>query len=444
MLPSWVEYDPADFDTVYEVGPGQDFADPNEVPWESLEGSTLVRIHPAESAYAVKFALATDATEEAPLVVTGVPDDDGTLPRLTGVDALTRTELDYWNEDRSLRKIGGTSHASGVTPRHVVVQGLDLSGAHADHDFTDDAGNPATYTENAACIHIEDAEFVTVRANVLHGCGNGLFVGGTTSDLLVVANHLYENGNIGSAYEHNSYTESDDIAFWFNRYGPLCEGCDGNNLKDRSARLTVACNYLEGGNRKLDLVDGSEDVPDGGVAQVFGNVLHEPDDDGNSQIVHWGGDSGSESAYRTTLYFSHNTVVSQRSGNTTLFRLSTADQVLIATNNVFHAENGSLALTAGTGQITLTDNWLDEGWVDTFEESFAGTIEASGALEGDDPGFASLDDGDFTPVAGSPLLGAAGALPDEALPVTCAYVRHQQGLGRPDTSDLGALQATGR
>ncbi|WP_419641612.1 hypothetical protein, partial [Thiolapillus sp.] len=63
---------------------------------------------------------------------------------------------------------------------------------------------------------------------------------------------------------------------------------------------------------------------------MYGNVLIEPDGAGNSQMVHYGGDSGdsgdsgNESIYRKgTLYFYHNTVVSTRDGNTTLVRLST-------------------------------------------------------------------------------------------------------------------------
>ena len=59
---------------------------------------------------------------------------------------------------------------------------------------------------------------------------------------------------------------------------------------------------------------------------VYGNILIEPDGAGNSQIVHYGGDSGTTEEYRKgDLYFYNNTVISTRSGNTTLVRLSTPD-----------------------------------------------------------------------------------------------------------------------
>ena len=51
---------------------------------------------------------------------------------------------------------------------------------------------------------------------------------------------------------------------------------------------------------------------------VYGNILIEPEGAGNSQIVHYGGDSGDASIYRKgTLYSYNNTVVSTRTGNTT-------------------------------------------------------------------------------------------------------------------------------
>ena len=59
----------------------------------------------------------------------------------------------------------------------------------------------------------------------------------------------------GSIYEHNAYTEALGIVYQFNHFGPLCASCLGNNLKDRSAGTVVRYNWIEGGNRQLDLVE---------------------------------------------------------------------------------------------------------------------------------------------------------------------------------------------
>ena len=97
---------------------------------------------------------------------------------------------------------------------------------------------------------------------------------------------------------------------------------------------------------------------------VYGNILVEPDNAGNSQILHYGGDGGAASLYRNgTLYFYHNTVVSTRSGNTTLMRLSTNAVHAEVFNNILYAAAGvtRMAITSGYGQTVLTDNWLPEG-----------------------------------------------------------------------------------
>ena len=62
----------------------------------------------------------------------------------------------------------------------------------------------------------------------------------------------------GNLFHHNSYTAAIGITFEYNRYGPLLAGAGGNNLKDRSAGMVARYNWIEGGNRQLDLVDAED------------------------------------------------------------------------------------------------------------------------------------------------------------------------------------------
>src|SRR4029079_4241587 len=115
--------------------------------------------------------------------------------------------------------------------------------------------------------------------------------------------YIYDNGNVGSLFEHNNYTAAIGITFQYNRFGPLRTGCLGNNLKDRSAGLVVRYNWIESGNRQLDLVDGEDSSlirsdPSYRQTYVYGNILIEPDAAGNRQLLHYGGDSGTTAAYR--------------------------------------------------------------------------------------------------------------------------------------------------
>jgi hypothetical protein len=382
-------------------------------------------------------------TEDEPIVITGVP-DGGVWPVINGDGAETPLSLDYWNEARSVLKIGGSSIPGGPPPAWVVVQGLDIRNGHSDFPFNDDHEAFDLYADNAACIHVESGSQIVLRGNTLSGCGNGLFVSSDTEDLLVSANNIYGNGNVDSAYEHNSYTEARGITFEFNRYGPLRAGSDGSNLKDRSAGLTIRHNFIEGGNRQLDLVDGGAVADHEGydTTLVYGNILWEPGDDGNSQIVHYGGDGADSSSYRKgTLHFYQNTVVSERSGTTTLLRLSTTEETAVLRNNVIHATAGGhrLALMSGTGDVDLDLNWMTEGWIHTHEATVDGTITEGETLTGTDP---DLEE-DFRPSADSPVLDASGPLAPGVDEIIWEYLQHQAGQVRLDAGsfELGALES---
>ena len=206
-------------------------------------------------------------------------------------------------------------------------------------------GNTASYVNNAAAVWIEKGENITVRNNILHDSGNGLFVSSAepfiSRNILVEGNYIYDNGNANSLFEHNTYTAALGITYQFNRFGPLRSRALGNNLKDRSAGLVVRYNWIEGGNRQLDLVETDsatiQNDPSYRDTHVYGNVLIEPAAAGNRQITHYGGDNGTTANYRKgTLYFYQNTLVSTRTDRTTLFRLSTNEEHADARNNIFY------------------------------------------------------------------------------------------------------------
>ncbi|HEX5101576.1 MAG TPA: right-handed parallel beta-helix repeat-containing protein [Polyangiaceae bacterium] len=437
--PAWKD---SDFDTVIDVGPGLDVETPSDVAWETLSAGTLVRIHHRAEPYRDKWVVNTTGTANKPVVVLGVP-ENGVLPVISGDGATTRSALEYWNEERGIVKLGGAD-APGGPAAYVTIECLDITSARPGISFDDAGGSSTEYSENAACLYIEDGSYLTLRNNTVHGCGNGIFASSGSSEVLVSGNYVYDNGNVGSQYEHNSYTEARGITFEFNHYGPPCDGCDGNNLKDRSAGTVIRYNWIESGSRELDLVesDHEELVDDPRYHQtfVYGNVLVEPDEAGNSQILHYGGDGSDESMFRKgTLYFYNNTVVSTRGGNTTLFRLSSEEESVDARNNIFSvtADGNAAAISAGMGAIVLADNWLPSGWVDSHDD-LTGSIDDQGNVTGTTPGFTDGAAQDFTLAAGSACVGAAGPLASGAsgYPVDSEYVKHQQGKTRSDDGDL--------
>jgi hypothetical protein len=447
------QWNPADFAHVYDVGPGKTYTDPSQVPWESLTADTLVRIYYRDTPYRTKWILNVTATADAPLVVLGIA-DNGRRPVITGENAVTRTELDYWNEVRSVVKVGGSNVPDNPTgPAYIYIQGLDIRSARPGYTFTGHDGSMDSYSENAAAIHVEEGGHIYIHDCIIHDAGNGIFSSNTTYHLNISANYIYDNGIDGSIYEHNSYTESQNIIFEYNHYGPLRTGCLGNNLKDRSSGTVIRYNWIESGNRQLDLVETDYDHirndPAYETTFVYGNILIEPDGAGNSQILHYGGDGGDETMYRTgTLYFYNNTVVSTRSGNATLMRLSTNTVHAQVYDNILYASAGGsyMAITSGNGQTVLRGNWLPTGWVETHESGLdpGASVTDNGNVEGSVPGFVNLSSQDFHLTSGAAARNSAAQLPtavQDYLPER-QYVLHQQYEARPTDGnlDIGAFE----
>jgi hypothetical protein len=441
----------------FAVGPGQPYAAIGGVPWESLQAGDTVLIHWRTNSYREKWVICRQGTFAAPIAVRGVPGPNGQLPVVDGNGATTRTALNYWNENRGVIKIGGANVPADTVPRNILVENLDIRSARPPFPYTGANGASGAYINNASAIYIEKGENITVRNCAMHDCGNGLFVASgptlASSNILVEANYIYDNGNDASLFEHNNYTAAINIVFQYNRFGPLRAGCPGNNLKDRSAGLIVRYNWLEGGNRQLDLVDAEDSVliknhPRYGKTYVYGNVLIEPPGDGNRQIVHYGGDSGTIADYRKgTLHFFNNTLVSTRTDRTTLLRLSTDEEHADCRNNILYvtAAGNTLSIVDGSGFVNLTHNWLKPGWVNTFG-TLTGAITNDSNLTGTSPRF--LDEGAnrYFLASTSACVNAGAAMHADVIASSNAplrhYMPHQTSVPRPNYQawDIGAYE----
>jgi len=439
----------------YHVGDGQPLATIAAAPWATLQPGDTVWIHWRATPYREKWVIGRQGTAALPISVRGVAGPAGQLPVIDGENATTAAPLNYWNEGRSVIKVGGSNTPNNSVAKWIVIEGLDIRGARPPNTFAADDGSTQTYSMNGAAIHVELGENITIRGCVARDSGNGIFVStsGTnvSRNILIEGCYIHSNGNSGSIFEHNTYTAAIGIVYQYNRFGPLLSGAGGNNLKDRSAGLAVRYNWIEGGNRQLDLVDGEDSsliVADPAYRRtdVYGNILIEPAGAGNKQIIHYGGDSGTTADYRKgDLYFYQNTVVSTRTDSTTLIRLSTNEEHCDARNNVLYvttAGNG-LAMLDSAGVLDLRRNWMKPGWVGSFG-GVTGTINDDGSqILTSSPGFTNAGGQDFSLTAASVCVDAGTALLAAELPVVRQYVKHQTSIARPVSgaaSDLGAFE----
>jgi len=436
---------------VYEVGPEKKYQLLEKVPWESLSPGDEVRIHWRPQPYRSKWVLCRRGTRDQPIVIKGIPSEKGTLPVIDGRRAVTRPQLRFWGEQRGIIKIGGARDPADTMPAYIVIENLDIRSARPSF-FYFSADGLQKYFQNAAAIFIEKGEHITIRNCYLHDCGNGLFVAYDSKDILVENCSIYHNGIADSYYEHNVYTEAAGITFQGNYLGPLRENCLGNNLKDRSAGLVVRYNWIESGNRQLDLVDseGGDTIrydPRYRTTYVYGNVLVKRKEDPNTQVVHYGGDSGDESAYRKgTLFFYNNTVVSRRA-STTLVRLSTASEHLDCRNNILFTTHAgrSFAILDESGTASLSHNWIKPGWKAAHSTRFGKVSSEAEIHSGDDPGFQDEAKNLFFLTAKSACLDKAGPLPaavQQNFPLKLQFNGPRGTKQRPAASlkDLGALE----
>ena len=438
----------------YHIGPGQPLTRIGDVPWADLNAGDRIYIHWRQQPYREKWVINRKGTAQQPITISGVPGPNGERPVIDGRNATTAPGLSYWNESRGVIKIGGSSTPPDGLPQHIVIEGLEIRSAHPDYSFTNSSGETASYKNNAASIYVEKAADLTLRNCVLHDSGNGLFIGafdGETKNILIEKNYIYGNGVTGRYYEHNSYTAATNITYQYNRFGPLREGAGGNNLKDRSAGLVVRYNWIEGGNRLIDMVESYDvpvltTLPAYRKTYVYGNILIEQDG-GNNQVLHYGGDNGDTEYYRKgTLYFYNNTLYSTRAGNTTLIRLSTNEEHADVRNNILYVTAGgnSLALLDDSGSLTLRNNWLKPSWVISHGgSSFAGSVSDDGSsVEGNSPGFSNEGAFGFQLTDNSPALNRVNSLPSELPALDKEYQPHQRSRQRPVAGalDLGAYE----
>jgi parallel beta-helix repeat protein len=429
---------------VYEVGPGQAYLQISDVPFQSLKAGDIVRIHWRAEPYKEKILISTSGTEQAPITIQGVPGPQGQLPVLDGDGAVqsANMETDYAaTSTRGLVIIAlRPGDEWGYKPGHIVIENLDIKGAHQDNSFLDKAtGRTERYRGNAAGIFVERGENITVRGSIVRDNSNGVFVASSeyatlSYNILIEGNHIYDNGNIGSDQQHNVYAESARIVYQYNVFGPWKKGAGGNLLKDRSSGTIIRYNTFHNGAHAMDLVEAEDSYrvlsqdPEYRETYVYGNTIL--NDERSGSIVHYGGDL-LESTYRNgTLHFYNNTIVSindqSQKWRTTLFQIMPGNKVDFRNNIVFtkSATTGAtptqLLLSGEDGELYIGKNWISSGYALTGDPAYFDGVaygsENLVAIPNNNPGFVNLAGGDYHLQSSSRAINQADDLSQSVAP----------------------------
>ena len=442
------------FDYLYEVGPDEDFKTPSDVPWESLAPGSLVQIHWRSEPYADKWAINTQASALKPVVILGIPNEDGDLPVISAAGATTRTELNFWNEQRVLIKVGGSNLPAGQDPSYIYIEQLEIRDANESNGFRDQNGSNQSYSVNASGILVENGSHIYIRGNEIHENGYGVFTASRAENITISHNFIYENGVEHHNDYHNAYSESSNVIYEYNHFGPLRNNARGNNIEDRSAGVIIRYNWIEEGNAHLNISNSDKDFIIGNPAYrstyVYGNVLTESNVDSSAaSFIQYGGYSSNSNFRRQgTIYIYNNTFINSDTTRSYLIDMSTSDETADIRNNVVYALHGknspsdssaiSTGITTSNGTIVGRHNWLQEGW---DLPNLGNNVTGFNNIEGYLPGFEDFSQQKFQPATGSVLLNAATEQHINSHSIQYQYNKHQEQRIRLDNGALhvGAL-----
>lgn len=441
----------------FRVGPGQDYNDIGDVPWAELAAGDTVYIHHRAEPYRAKILISARGTSKQWVRILGVPGADGSLPVVSGDEAVTSRNARFrWNKPDLIEWLGVVQIAVGADgdgsraqpPAYIEIANLQVQDGFKDFRFQASNGSWLNYNGFAACIYARSVDHLVVRNTVLTNCGQGFYNwtgDGASPDwwsalqrkTVLSGNYFYNNGNPGSYLEHQAYTESDGVTIEYNRFGPQRNGARGSQIKDRSIGTVIRYNTIAQSREgwSLDLVEPEEsysvlgDKPEFKQTFVYGNLIVSrgvPD----PNIVHWNEDHqsghGRAAVPDGTLYYYHNTLIifSDRSdprpytifnGTWGGYDCPSGDSpgVIDLRNNIFSTISTAAGDRTppiklgycGSENIALGKNWISPGAIPTGVLSGWSNLISPAD---NDAGF--LSNHDFRLENGSSAMAVAGEL----------------------------------
>ena len=300
--------------------------------------------------------------------------------------------------------------------RPVVSGGSDGLKLDADHYVLESLDFTASSNR---CLFLQGDDLV-VRDTVVHDCPHHGILGADqdTGDVTLEHVEVHHNGS-GTQY-HQIYMSADEEQFpnavFRLRFSYVHDANGGNSVKSRAARNEIHYNWIEGAlYHELDLI-GSELYAEGLVredSEVVGNVLVKtPSSQGRIARIGGDGTGQTDGRYR----FAHNTMV-LATGATAPTAISIQDQagsLQLSDNVVYRQGGGAFTLVRTADEAApLAVHAGQNNWV--ASNATGVRPEWTGTVTGTSPGFTNLGAWNLVPTVGS-AIHDTGVLPTAGPP----------------------------
>ncbi len=409
--------------TDYPVGPGQTYADPSDIDWDSVGAGDTIRIYYRPEAYKNKIVIRTGGTVNQPLRICGVPGPNGERPVFDGDGAIN--DPDDANGYGTYAPMEGLAmfmiynRDYDLKDSNIIIEGLHIKNAKNTFSYQRMDGSTDNYESGAACIRVQAGDNIIIRNNELENCSNGIFTmsqgyneAHLTRDILIEGNYLHGHSEVGRYWEHGLYVQAIGATYQFNHFGPNAAGSGGTSLKERVAGSVIRYNWFtSGSSRFIDLVEVEDAAPwyieaeyrawaaQNGepidpdrlqkvreaerryrVSHVYGNFFHHVGSQTESgNIIHYGSDNDPALSRAGTLYFYNNTLsILQDRDDAWRFRLfylgnrndtNPSRETVEVFNNIIYLAPEQTSTPSyfcfdsiNQGTFNLGVNWITNGW----------------------------------------------------------------------------------
>ncbi len=304
------------------------------------------------------------------------------------IDAGTYTaDVAKWTKDNLVfRGVGGMAHlkanntASGskaiwvMEGNNATVEFIEFSGCH----------DVSANDKNWAGIR-EEGSRLTVRNCYFHDNDNGILAGTKVGSKIVIEYSEFAYNGFPDGFSHNLYIgEIDTLVFQYN-YSHHAK--QGHELKSRAHVNYILYNRIS--NEATGTASRNIDLPQGGLAIVMGNLIHQSTTTNNSNLIGYKLEAITNPAPHH-LYLINNTIVSDRS--TAIFvSLGAGTELYKGYNNII-AGPGSLLSGSATTLDTSNNTYLlaiaDAGFVNSASYDYHLQISSPAINKGKNAGAA--------------------------------------------------------